>query len=223
MTYSDIVHDFEKMNKEYLTYINKTYDDNAPYREKMFYSGLAIQTLQNIQELASRYPLVAKKLPFGAVPDYSNQAINRVFEAQRRIYLQELKKLKSKISKGTYNLNDEMSLKVERLRDINSIINDNRNLNIADGAFDEKKRMMFSIAGTALKYPVHVVTKTLEATGRVIGKVLSLPLHAIAYATKFMIKPESPYNGKVVNNIGDKLGDFLSTGARIVDHGIKKL
>ena len=222
-TANEIIEDLKKMAQEYLAYSNNMRDENLPYREKVFYSGLAIQTLQEIQELAGRYPQLVRTLPFGTIPDYSNQSIYNLFDRQKRLYLEELKKLRSKIKDGSYNISDEINLKVERLHDVNSIINDNRTLNVAPGAFDEKKRALLSIAGSALKYPFHVVNRVLEAGAHIIGHVATLPLHLVSYPINLLFKPGSPYTGKVVEELGDKLSNFLSTGVRAIDRGIKKI
>ena len=102
-------------------------------------------------------------------------------------------------------------------------LNDNRTLNVAPGAFDEKKRALLSIAGSALKYPFHVVNRVLEAGAHIIGHVATLPLHLVSYPINLLFKPGSPYTGKVVEELGDKLSNFLSTGVRAIDRGIKKI
>ena len=140
MTYKEVVEYLEKMAKEYLEYSNYVYDEKMPYRDRVFYAGLAIETLQKIQEVANKYPLVVQKLPPHTLPEYGSQAIYRMFERQRYLYLEELKKVKARIKDGSYNLEDEMHLKVERLHDVNNIINSNQTLNVAPGAHDVKEQ-----------------------------------------------------------------------------------
>ena len=222
MTVNDIINTLKQYSDEYRRASNIMRDDNAPYRDKIFNCGIAIQSLQSLKELAGRYPAVVRKLPKGTLVDYSDQSIFRVFERQRSLYKNELKKLKKRIKDGTYDINDEMALKVERLRDTNNIIKDNTTLNVAAGALDEKKRAVASILGTAVKYPFHIVTKILEGGARIIGNIASIPIHMFAYPFHLMTK-KTPYDGKVANEIGDRIANFLAKGARTLDDGIKRI
>ncbi len=222
MTVNDIINTLKNYSDEYIRASNIMRDDNVPYRDKIFNCGIAIQSLQSLKELASRYPAVVRKLPKGTLVDYSDQSIFRVFERQRSLYKNELKKLKKRIKDGTYDINDEMALKVERLRDTNNIIKDNTTLNVAAGALDEKKRAFASVLGTAAKYPFHIVTKILEGGARIIGNIASIPIHMFAYPYHLMTK-KTPYDGKVANEIGDRIANFLAKGARTLDNGIKRI
>ena len=56
-----------------------------------------------------------------------------------------------------------------------------------------------------------------------MGHVVTAPLHLISYPLKKLIKPDSPYTGKAVEEIGYRLSNFLSTGIRVIDNGIKRL
>jgi len=223
MTYKEIVEYLVKLAKEYREYSNYVHDEKMSYRDRVFYSGLAIETLQNIQEVAGRYPVIIQKLPPYTLPEYNREAIYRLFERQRYLYLEELKKIKARIKDGTYNISDEMHLKVERMHDITNIIKSNQTLNTAPGAKDVKRHALLSIIGTAFKYPVHIVNRVLEAGVHIVGRVLTLPLHLVSYPIKRVIKPNSPYTGKKVEDIGYKLSNFLSTGVRVIDQSIKKL
>lgn len=222
MTYSDIVNTLKQLSSEYIECSNLMRDENTPYREKIFNAGLAIQRLQSLKELTSRYPTIARRLPEGTIVDCSDQAIFHMLERQRDLYKQRLKGLKQKIKDGTYDLNEEMALKVERLRDVNNLVNDNTTLNVAEGALDEKKRAFASVLGTAFKYPFHIATKAIEGGARLIGHIASLPVHMVAYPFHLLTK-NTPYDGKVANGFGEKVGEFLSKGARIIDNGIKRL
>ncbi len=222
MTYSDIVNTLKSLSDEYIECSNKMRDESIPYRERVFNAGLCVQRLQSLKELATRYPSIVRRLPKGTIVDYSDQAILHMVDRQRDLYKQRLKGLKQRIKDGTYDLNEEMALKVERLRDVNNIVNDNTTLNVAEGALDEKRRAVASVIGTAVKYPFHIATKAIEGGSRLIGKVASLPVHLLAYPFHVLTR-NTPYDGKFVNAIGDKIGEFLSTGARAIDNTIKRI
>ena len=44
----------------------------------------------------------------------------------------------------------------------------------------------------------------------------------VAYPFHLLTK-NTPYDGKVANGFGEKLGEFLSAGARLIDNGIKRI
>ena len=222
MTYNDIVNTLKKHSDEYVRASNVIRDESVGYRERVFNAGLAIQELQSLKELANRYPQITRRLPKGTLVDYSDQAMFRVFERQRGLYLERLKNLRKNIKDGNYNLNDEMALKVERLRDTNNVIKSNETLNVAPGALDEKRRAVASIVGTALKYPIHIVSKILEGGSRIIGNIVSIPVHAVAYPFHLITK-KTPYDGKVANEIGEKVGEFLARGSQFLDNTIKRI
>ena len=58
MTVNDIINTLKQYSDEYRRASNIMRDDNAPYRDKIFNCGIAIQSLQSLKELASRYPAV---------------------------------------------------------------------------------------------------------------------------------------------------------------------
>lgn len=222
MTVNDIVNTLKNYSSEYIRASNIMRDESVEYRDRVFNAGLAIQSLQSLKELASRYPQIVRRLPKGTLVDYSDQSIFRVFERQRELYIERLKNLRKNIKDGNYSLNDEMALKVERLRDTNNVIKSNETLNVAQGAYDEKRRAVASILGTALKYPIHVVSKVIEGGARIIGNIVSIPIHAVAYPFHLITK-NTPYDGKVANEIGEKVGEFLAKGSRFLDNTVKRM
>lgn len=222
MTYSDIVNTLKTLSEEYIECSNKMRDESVPYSERTFNAGLCVQRLQSIKELANRYPAIVRRLPKGEIVDYSDQAILHMVDRQRQLYKERLKGLKQRIKDGTYDLNEEMALKIDRLRNVNNMVNDNTTLNVAEGALDEKKRAIASVIGTAFKYPFHIATKAIEGGARLIGHIASLPVHMVAYPFHLLTK-NTPYDGKVASEFGEKVGEFLSTGARIIDNGIKRI
>lgn len=222
MTYNDIVNTLKQHSDEYIRASNVMRDTSVGYRERVFNAGLAIQSLQNLKELANRYPQITRRLPKGTLVDYSDQAMFRVFERQRGLYLERLKNLKNNIKDGNYSLNDEMALKVERLRDTNNVIKSNETLNVAPGALDEKRRAVASILGTALKYPIHIISKILEGGARIIGNIASIPVHMFAYPYHLITK-KTPYDGKVANEFGEKIGEFIARGSIFLDNAVKRM
>jgi hypothetical protein len=113
-----------------------------------------------------------------------------------------------------------MHLKVERYNENRNVISGSRVLINSEYAGIQQRNSFFSIIKTALKYPFHLVTRAIEETVKVVGKVATMPLHAIAFPLNFVFAHNSPYTGKTVNELGDKLSDFLATGVRMIDTGI---
>ncbi len=222
MTVNDIINALKAHSDNY----NKAYklleNSNEPYRNRIFNCGAAIHDLQSIREIAMRYPQVVRRLPKGTLVDYSDNSMYKLFEKQREIYKNELKKLKESIKDGTFTLKNEMNIKVDRLRDASHVIRDNEIWNNVPGAQEERNRALGSVIGTAFKYPLHVVTRILEGGARIIGNIVSIPVHMIAFPFHLITK-KTPYDGKVANKFGAKIGDFLSAGARLIDKGIKRM
>lgn len=223
MTYSEIITTLNNLSDDYRNYANAARNPGYSYSERVYYLGLAIHSLQLLAEVCHRYPAIATRLPAGSLPDYSDQSIYHLFDRQRALYLERLRELRRNIGSGNYNLNDEMGLKISRLRDTNNILRSNSTLNEPPGARDARNHALASVIGTALKYPVHLVSRVLQGGARLIGQVVAAPLHLITYPMSMIINPDNPYTGRMVHNIGEGLGEVLSTGVRIIDNGIMRL
>ncbi len=223
MTYSEIVTNLNNFATDYRNYSNAARNPNYLYSERVYYLGLAINALQSIADLAHQYPGIVSRLPAGTLPDYSDQAIFHLFERQRDLYLERLREFRRNISSGNYNLGEEMSLKMSRLRDTNNVLRSNSTVNEPPGARDARNHALGSVVGTALKYPVHLVSRLLQDGSRLIGRVVAAPLHLINYPMSMIINPDSPYQGRLVHAVGDTIGNILSTGVRIIDNGIMRL
>ena len=223
MTYNEIKDNFNNLATDYRNYSDMARNPNDQYCERVYYLGLAINTLQQIADLAHQYPGIASRFPKGTLPDYSDQAIFHLFDRQRVLYLEKLKELKRNISTGNYNLGEEMSLKMSRLRDTNNILKSNSTLNEAPGAREARNHALGSVIGTALKYPIHMVSRVLQSEAKLIGHVVASPLHLISYPMSVLTNHNSPYTGKMVHQVGDTLGNVLSSGVRIIDNGIMRL
>ena len=221
MTYSEIIEELNDLKENYRNCSNASRDPSYSYSERVFYLGSAIHSLKQIGMICHEYPAVAKRFKTGFLPDYSDQAIYRLYDRQRELYIERLRALKRNIGEGNYSLGDEMRLKVSRLRDTNAILNGSKNE--PPGARVARNRAAASVIGTALKYPVHLISRVLQGGSRIIGQVLAAPLHLISYPMSMIINPDSPYQGRMVQNIGDTLGNVLSTGVRVIDNGIMRL
>ncbi len=221
MTYSEIIEELNDLKENYRNCSNASRDPSYSYSERVFYLGSAIHSLKQIGMICHEYPAVAKRFKPGFLPDYSDNALYRLYDRQKELYIERLRALRRNIGEGNYSLGDEMRLKVSRLRDTNNILR--INANEPPGARVERNKAVASVLGTALKYPIHMVSRLLQGGSRIIGQVIAAPLHLISYPMSMIINPDSPYQGKTVQNIGDTLGNILSTGVRVIYNGIMRL
>ena len=223
MTYSEIIRMINNYADEYRMYSNAARNPGYSYSERVYYLGLAINTLQQLRELCNRYPAIVTRFPAGYLPDYSDQAIYHLFDRQRDLYIERLRELRRNISSGNYSLDEEMGLKLSRLRDTNNVLRSNSTLNEPPGARAARNHALGSVIGTALKYPIHLVSRILQGGARLIGQVVAAPLHLITYPMSMIINPDNPYTGRTVHEIGEGLAQVLSTGVRVIDNGIMRL
>ena len=223
MTYSEILQAFNNLANDYRDYSNMARNPGYQYSERVYYLGLAINSLQQIADLAHQYPGIVARFPRGMLPDYSDQAIFHLFDRQRDLYLERLRELRRNIRGGNYNLNEEMSLKISRLRDTNNIFRSNSTTNVPPGALDARNHALGSVIGTALKYPIRLVSRVLQSGARIIGQVAALPVHLVTYPMSMLINPDSPYQGRTVQQVGENIGNLLATGVRVIENGIMRL
>jgi hypothetical protein len=221
MTYSEIISILDEAKERYQRYMNEYYNVHQDLCLRQYYIGLAITNLQDIADIFHKYPAIAAKVK-GNYPDCTDLAIYHLIDKQRALYVDRLRELKKRIKDGTYNLDYEMSIKLTRLRDANRLVNGNDNINVPAGAVDARNDALLSVAGTALKYPVHAVSKVLQGGAKLLGKLITIPLHMVGLPIH-MIFNKSPYDGKVVNEIGETFGNIISSGVRVIDNGIMRL
>lgn len=223
MTDAQVIAAMNRYCTEYRTYFNYANQRTFNYTDRAYYCGLAITTLQNIRDLANHYPTPVGTMAPGVVPDYSDVSFNNLVSLQSRIYHDQLVEMRRNIRNGTYRLSDEMAIKAERARSAAAVANNSTNLNVAQAALTERNRARLSMVGTALKYPVHAVSRIVQGASRLIGTVLTLPAHLLTYPLHMIISPDSEYTGHVVTEMGERIGNLISAGVRTIDNGIMRL
>lgn len=73
---------------------------------------------------------------------------------------------------------------------------------------------VFDVAGnvvktgvTLAKIPTHLTLKVGSAVTPALCQVAVAPLHLPAWALNMLLRPDSPYTGKAVHNLGEKVGE----------------
>ncbi|MBP5684209.1 MAG: hypothetical protein J6X02_03010 [Bacilli bacterium] len=223
MNSAQIISIMTSYSSEYNHYSQLAKQTGMNYHDRIYYCGLAITTLQNIKDLANQYPSVIRTMAPGIVPDYSDVSFNNLVSLQSRIYHDQLVELRKNIRNGTYRLRDEMALKRERARMASAVANNSTNTNVSQAALEERNKARLSMAGTALKYPLHAVSRIIQGASRLVGNVLTLPAHIITYPLHMIISPDRQYTGHAVQELGDQIGNIISSGVRLIDNGIMRL
>jgi hypothetical protein len=223
MTDAQVVATMSSYCLEYQQYFNYANQRAFNYRDRVYYCGLAIATLQNIRDLANAYPGPVATMPATMIPNYSNAAFNNLIRLQSRIYHDQLIELRRDIRNGTYRLGDEMAVKSERARAAGAVISTSTDPSIIQEARRERNSARLSMVGTAIKYPLHAVARIIQGVSRLVGNVLTLPAHIITYPMHMIINPDREYTGHIVQEMGDQIGNLISTGVRLIDNGIMRL
>ena len=223
MTDAQVVSLMTSYSVDYQQYFNLANQRGLNYRDRVYYCGIAIATLQNIKDLANAHPAPVATMTPGIVPNYSDATFNSLIRLQTRIYHDQLVELRRNIRNGSYRLGDEMAVKNERARAASAIANTSTDSNVIQEATRERNRARLSMIGTAVKYPLHGVARVLQGASRLVGNVLTLPAHLLTYPLHMLINPDREYTGHVVQEMGERMGNIISTGVRLIDDGIMRL
>ena len=82
---------------------------------------------------------------------------------------------------------------------------------------------VISTVGSVVKAPVVGALSMLEAASPLLGTILVAPLHIPAYLMGKLINPDSKYNGKGINNVGEGLGKAIENVLDAIETGVRKL
>jgi len=118
---------------------------------------------------------------------------------------------------------NEVGLKFRKLAtNVNAIKNSK---NIGEGLINTAKVAgnTISIAGSVAKVPLVGAIKLGEKVAPTVGKILVSPLHIPAALFSKIINPDSKYNGRMINSMGNFLGKEVAEVMKLVEQGVKKL
>lgn len=80
-----------------------------------------------------------------------------------------------------------------------------------------------SFAVSASKVPIIAVLKLSSIGVKYAAKLAVQPLHIPVYLFSKIINPENKYQGKIINNLGDFLGQELSDMLKETEKGVRKI
>lgn len=159
-------------------------------------------------------------------PYIKNSIMNEI-NIQQRLHTEQLNnriyKSKNDNQSMIRQIPNEVVLKFKKLStNIKSIINSK---NVSDGLVNSAKAAgnALSIAGSILKVPMVSAIKLGGKVAPTVGKILVSPLHIPAALFSKIINPDSKYNGRMINNMGNFLGKEVAEVLKLVEQGVKKL
>lgn len=79
------------------------------------------------------------------------------------------------------------------------------------------------IAGSVAKVPIVSAIKLGGALAPTVGKIIVSPLHIPAVVFSKLINPESKYNGRMINNMGNFLGNGVAEILKLAEQGVKRI
>lgn len=155
------------------------------------------------------------------------QSIMNEINTQSRLHTDQLN---NRISKNkddnksmVRQIPNEVALKFRKLSTNIKAIKNSKN--VGEGLVNSAKAVgnTISMAGSIAKVPIVGAIKLGGKVAPTVGKILVSPLHIPAVLFSKIINPDSKYNGRMINNMGNFLGKEVAEVLKLVEQGVKKL
>lgn len=119
-----------------------------------------------------------------------------------------------------YSITSELGLKLRKLASAKDELMHDNNKPLK-AAMVAKETLSTSF--TLLKYPINLGLKATSLITPYIGMVTSQIFQLPTYLLYKFIKPDSPYNGKYITQMGKNLGEAVGKAILEVDESIKRI
>jgi len=159
-------------------------------------------------------------------PNIKNSIMNEI-NTQSRLHTDQLNNRISKNKNGNKSMvrqiPNEVALKFRKLSTNIKAIKNSKN--VGEGLINSAKAVgnTISMAGSIAKVPIVGAIKLGGKVAPTVGKILVSPLHIPAVLFSKIINPDSKYNGRMINNMGNFLGKEVAEVLKLVEQGVKKL
>lgn len=119
-----------------------------------------------------------------------------------------------------YSITSELALKIRKLASAKDELMHDNNKPLKAAMLAKET---LSTSFTLLKYPINLGLKTMSLASPYVGMITSQIFQLPAYMLYKFIKPDSPYNGKYITQMGKELGETIGKAALTIDESIKRI
>lgn len=159
-------------------------------------------------------------------PNIKNSIMNEI-NTQSRLHTNQLNNRISKNKNDNKSMvrqiPNEVALKFRKLSTNIKAIKNSKN--VGEGLINSTKAVgnTISMVGSIAKVPLVGTIKLGGKVAPTVGKILVSPLNIPAVLFSKIINPDSKYNGRIINSMGNFLGKEVTEVLKLVEQGVKKI